>query len=77
MNNHRSTQAKLLEELNLLGKEDHKEFLAIQCAYGIEQRGGSLPISFRGQLKRLSHAINFLDFQERIVLIHTEGISKN
>lgn len=77
MSKHKEELIQLIQQPNLIGKEDHQHFLKVQASYGFAQRGGSLSFAFRPQSKRLAHTINLLNWQERKVLIHSEFISKN
>jgi len=77
MNKHRSNLIEHIKKENVLGKEDHRGFLAIQSEYGFAQRGGSFPITFRAQARRLVSDVNLLGYVEIKQLIHSEIIYKN
>ena len=77
MNNNKPKQKDILKLHEVIGKKEHREFLCIQAHYGIAQRGGSFPISFRLQTERLVNDINLLTYPERQQLIHSETIYKN
>jgi len=63
---------------NLIGDEQHKQFISIQASYGIAQRGGTQRafLSERHNL-RLVHDANILDSIEQRSLIFREAIFSN
>ncbi|MGZ3883972.1 MAG: hypothetical protein ACXVP0_08850 [Bacteroidia bacterium] len=66
-----------ITSINLIGQDDHKQFLELQAAIGIAQRGGS---TFYGPAKheqRLVSDVNLLTSGEKRKLIFSEFIFSN
>ena len=69
---------KINAKINLLGEPAHKEFLELQAAYGIAQRGGSIISNFsNNHVKRISADVNLLSSAETKQLIFNETIYNN
>ena len=67
---------KINTKINLIGQTDHKNFLEIQAAYGLAQRGG-IAIPFKVQAERLVSEVNILNSGEVRKLIFNETIFSN
>jgi len=63
---------------NLIGDDQHRQFISIQASYGIAQRGGTQRayVSDRHN-QRLVHPANILDSIEQRTLIFREAIFSN
>lgn len=63
---------------NLIGEAGHKQFIELQAAFGIAQRGGvKFPFSNEVHTKRLVSDINILSSFENKQLIFSEVIFSN
>lgn len=78
MNSPKHTSAKTITITNLIGETKHRNFLDLQAAFGIAQRGGVVYPSF-DQLhsKRLINDVNILSSSENRELIFSESIFGN
>lgn len=77
MSTHKTNHTAFTQH-NLLGNAQHKQFLNLQAAYGIAQRGGTqLPAFSSVQHTRLVSNINLLDKAEKQKLIFSEVIISN
>lgn len=69
---------KTITKNNLIGNSEHREFLQIQSAFGISQRGGSqLLFNSKPHYKRLVSNVNFLESNELKKLVFNEIIFAN
>lgn len=62
---------------NLIGKQEHLNFLQFQAEYGIAIRGGSIPVNSEPHTKRISSPVNLLNSQEINQLIFSETLLNN
>ncbi len=77
-NNNKSKYISVLNSINLLGDEEHINFLAVQAEFGIEQRGGAFPSNIiPSHVNRLANDVNFLTSQEKKQLIFSGNIFNN
>ncbi len=79
MNSNKYTSTKTITTTtNLIGENKHRNFLDLQAAFGIAQRGGVLFPSFdQKHRKRLASDVNILSSQENRELIFSESIFCN
>jgi hypothetical protein len=78
MNSNKPISTKTIALTNLIGETKHRNFLDLQAAFGIAQRGGVLYPAFdRKHSKRLASNVNILSSQENRELIFSESIFSN
>ncbi len=78
MNSNKHTSVKTISTTNLIGETKHRNFLDLQAAFGIAQRGGVLYPAFdQKHSKRLTSNVNILSSQENRELIFSESIFSN
>ena len=78
MNSNKYTSTKTIITTNLIGETKHRNFLDLQAAFGIAQRGGVLFPAFDQQhSKRLVSDINILSQAENRQLIFSESVFSN
>lgn len=67
-----------LQQHNLIGNVQHKQFIELQVSYGIAQRGGTqLPAISGTHYRRLVNNINLLDPSETRRLVFNETLISN
>ena len=77
-NNNKPKYIDVLNSINLLGNEEHINFLAVQAEFGIEQRGGAFPSNIiPSHLNRLASDVNLLTSLEKKQLIFSGTIFNN
>jgi hypothetical protein len=78
MNPNKHTSTAIVTITNLIGETKHRNFLDLQAAFGIAQRGGVLYPAFdQTHSKRLVNTVNILSSQENRELIFSESIFCN
>lgn len=78
MNSNKYTSTKTITITNLIGETKHRNFLDLQAAFGIAQRGGVLYPAFdQTHSKQLVSKVNILSSQENRELIFSESIFSN
>lgn len=78
MNSNKHTSIKTIAITNLIGETKHRNFLDLQAALGIAQRGGVLyPALDQKHSARLTSDVNILSSQENRELIFSESIFSN
>ena len=78
MNTPKYTYTKQIENVNLIGEEQHRKFINLQAAYGFAQRGGvKFPFPGEQHSKRLISNVNILSSNENIQLVFSESIFSN
>ena len=69
---------KIDTKTNLIGNQNHKQFLKLQSTYGIAQRGGAIIPTFSvNHSKRIVSDVNLLSTKEVKQLIFNETIYSN
>ena len=78
MNSKNHISTKTITTANLIGETRHRNFLDLQAAFGIAQRGGVVYPSFdQAHSKRLASDVNILSSSENRELIFSESIFSN
>lgn len=78
MNSPKHTSTKTIAITNLIGETKYRNFLDLQAAFGIAQRGGVVYPSFdQAHSKRLASDVNILSSSENRELIFSESIFSN
>lgn len=78
MNSNKYTNTKNENSINLIGENNHRNFLKLQVAYGFAHRGGvSFPFPSQLHNKRLINSVNILTSVENKQLVFSESIFCN
>ena len=78
MNTSRHSDSFSNVSANLIGEIQHRQYIRLQAAYGVAQRGGVVfPLFEEKHLARLVSDVNILSSREHRQLVFSESVFSN